>query len=150
MNKEVGELPVDVLFGHTGDSVACTFTGPALKYGSGIVGILVGEIPVGLYDLLTGCTASLKRKVKTFISETKIETVCKVGHPVTQIYLVVIVDYTVMIHVDIFHITGFHVILEDTVAGSNPICDFLFVLEQAICFVSPEIPNRFTIFRTIK
>ena len=74
LNEKIGELPVDVLFSHTGYPVAGTFTGPAAKDGGGIVGILVGVVPVRLHDLLSGSATRLNRKVETFVSEPEVDT----------------------------------------------------------------------------
>ena len=55
-----------------------------------------------------------------------------------------------MIYIHILHVTRLYICLINTVTCSYPIVDFLLVLEESSCLVTPEVTDGVTILCTIE
>ena len=107
-------------------------------------------VTVGLNNLMTCCSISLNREIKALPLETEIETICKVGHTVTKVNLIVVVNLTIVVNVIVLHVAWFYISLEHTITTGNPVVDFLLVLENTCCFISPEVTDSMTILSAIE
>ena len=107
-------------------------------------------VSVGLYNLLTTCTTPLHIEVQTFIVKAKIETESKIRNAITQIYLIIIINLTIMVNIIILHITRFYIRLQNTISCCNPIINLLLILENTCSFKAPIITDGMTILCTIE
>ena len=55
-----------------------------------------------------------------------------------------------MVDIHILHIARLYIALHHTVAGSNPVVDFLLVLEDTCCLVAPEVTDGVSVLCTVE
>ena len=107
-------------------------------------------IAVALYNLVSGSSICVQGKIEVFVTEPEVESIREVGRTVTQVHLIVIINYTVMVLVYVYDITRLDISLQDAVPCCTPIFNLLFVLEDSCRLISPEITYRMTVRSAIK
>ena len=98
-------------------------------------------VAVALYYLLSEGSVGRYREVEVLIAEAEVEAHSEVGYAVANVNLVALVDYAVVVHVNILHVARLHVGLLYAVACCYPVLYFLLVLEYAGSLVTPEVAN---------